>query len=152
MNHQQFERLREPLRAEVEGLGYELIDVEWIREHGEHYLRLYLYHESGITVDDCEAVSNHLSPKLDEWDPIDENYYLEVCSPDLNRPLKTDRDLERNIGETVAIQLFQKKDGVKKWEGELIGFDDESVSIRIAGVERYILKKEIAQIKIVIRM
>lgn len=103
----------------VQEAGYELLDVEFVHEQDDAILRFFIYHPDGITVDDCEIVSNALSPKLDEWDPIDQHYLLEVSSPDLSRPLKTDRQLELHIGEEVEIGLYKRKTGQSCWSHPL---------------------------------
>lgn len=150
MNKTQLEELRGRLTQEVEGLGYELIDVEFVKEHGDRYLRFFIYRPDGISVDDCEAVSEHLNPILDELDPIDEAYFLEVSSPDLNRPLKTDRDLERNLGEQLELSFYQKLDGQKKRTGKLVAFDDKTVTLEVSGKEETYEREAISKIKIAI--
>lgn len=98
-------RLKDEFTEDIEDLGYELVDVEFKSENGERFLRFYIYNENGIDVTDCEKVSGFLDEKLDELDLINKSYYLEVSSPDLSRPLKTDRDLERNKEEQLEIKL-----------------------------------------------
>lgn len=98
-------RLKNEFNDDIENMGYELVDVEFVSENGERYLRFYIYKEDGIDVTDCEKVSQVLDAKLDELDLINKSYYLEVSSPDLSRPLKTDRDLERNKEELLEIKL-----------------------------------------------
>ena len=97
----------------VETKGFELVDVEWVKEGANWYLRAYIDKENGITVDDCEEVSRALSDLLDEEDFISENYILEVSSPGLDRPLKKEKDFARSIGKDVeenySKQLTKKK-------------------------------------------
>lgn len=89
----------------VEQLGYELVDIELIHKSKEKFLTFYIYSREGITVDDCEKVSKYVDPILDQLDLIKGFYYLEVSSPDLNKPLKTKRDFERNKDQLLEIKL-----------------------------------------------
>ncbi|WP_311481968.1 ribosome maturation factor RimP [uncultured Anaerococcus sp.] len=99
------EKLRTALEGEIENLGYELVDLEFVGGKDGHRLIFYIYKEEGITIDDCERVSGFLDERLDELDLIKNSYYLEVSSQDLSRPLKTDRDLIRNKDELLKIKL-----------------------------------------------
>lgn len=99
------ERLKDALEGEIEDLGYELVDLEFIGGKDGHRLIFYIYNEIGITIDDCERVSGYLDERLDELDLIKTSYYLEVSSQDLSRPLKTDKDLLRNKDELLKIKL-----------------------------------------------
>ena len=87
----------------AEAKGFELVDVEWVKEGANWYLRAYIDKENGITVDDCEEVSRALSDLLDEEDFISENYILEVSSPGLDRPLKKEKDFARSIGKDCLL-------------------------------------------------
>lgn len=109
---------------------FELIDVEFTKEGPNKILRLYIDKEGGITIDDCQLVSEYLSDKLDEVDPIEENYFLEVSSPGLDRPLKTDKDLKKNIGNEVEINLFKSYNGKKHFSSILLSFDDKIIKIK----------------------
>ena len=108
---------------------FELVDVEYVKEAGNWYLRAYIDKEGGITVDDCEVVSRTLSDWLDEEDFIADSYTLEVSSPGLGRPLRKDKDLERSLGEEVEVRLYKPKDGQKEYAGILKGYDSDTVSI-----------------------
>ncbi|MGM0395526.1 MAG: ribosome maturation factor RimP [Bacillota bacterium] len=110
-------------------LGYELVDVEYLKENGDYYLRVYIHKPEGINLDDCQIVSENLSSRLDEDDIIQKAYYLEVSSPGLDRPLKTDRDLERNLEKEVEVSLYKPLDGVKKYEGILKSYDGDSIEL-----------------------
>lgn len=99
------EKLKDALEGEIENLGYELVDLEFIGGKDGHRLVFYIYNEQGITIDDCERVSGFLDTRLDELDLINTSYYLEVSSQDLLRPLKTDKDLLRNKDELLKIKL-----------------------------------------------
>lgn len=90
----------------LEKNNFELVDVEYKKEGSHWYLRVYIDKEGGITLDDCQLVSEYLSDRLDEVDPIEHSYILEVSSPGLDRPLKKPRDFERNIGKEIEISLY----------------------------------------------
>ncbi len=110
-------------------LGYELVDVEFLKEGSNYYLRIYIHKSNGINLDDCQNMSQILSSKLDEEDPISVSYYLEVSSPGLDRPLKTDKDLNRNLGENLEVKLYEALDGKKLIEGILKDFDKNEITI-----------------------
>lgn len=132
--------------------GYDLVDVEFVKEGPNYFLRIYIDKVGGVTIDDCQVVSEALNSKLDEIDPIDVSYYLEVSSPGLDRPLRTDADLERNIGEDVEISLYQNISGKKKLVGELILFDENSIRIaedELGDID--ILRTNVAKINMAIR-
>ena len=91
--------VREHCEPIVEELGYDLVDLEYVKENGNNFLRFYIGKPEGISIDDCQKVSELVGEKLDEIDPIKESYYLEVSSPGLDRPLKTDKDLKGILGK-----------------------------------------------------
>lgn len=138
------------VRATVEGLGYELCDVEFNKEFGNWTLTLFIDREGGVTIDDCEAVSRAVDPILDEADPIEQQYYLSVSSLGLDRPLKKDADFARNAGKPVTAKLYAPLDGQKEFTGTLAAFDGESFTLSCTEGERRILRKDAAQIKPVI--
>ncbi len=111
--------------------GIELVDVEYIKEGQDWFLRIYIDKEQGITLDDCKAISEALSKKLDETDPIEESYYLEVSSPGLDRELKKDKDFEKFKGRMIQISLYEPMDGKKMIEGQLLGLEDNCVILKI---------------------
>lgn len=113
--------------------GFELVGVEFINEEGEWFLRVYIDKEGGITVEDCEAVSRPLSDKLDELDPIEIGYYLEVSSPGINRPIIKDKDFERFEGRKVTIVFFKPRNGKDAIEGILKGLKESKVVINFKG-------------------
>jgi ribosome maturation factor RimP len=114
----------------VEEAGCELVDVEYVKEGSDWFLRVYIDKPGGVTLDDCENVSRPLSDKLDEIDPISHNFYMEVSSPGLERPLKKPADFARAIGSPVEIRLYKTVEGVKRFEGELVAFDGESITLK----------------------
>ena len=118
----------------VEELGYELWDVEYVREGSERYLRIYIDKEGGIDIDDCERVHRALDPVLDEKDPIKESYHFEVSSAGLERPLKRPSDFERFMGSAVLVKLYRPRNGLKEIPGILRGYEDGKVTVE-AGKE-----------------
>lgn len=115
----------------VQAYSFELVDVEFLKEGANWYLRVYIDKPGGITIDDCQAVSERLSDELDRVDPIKQSYFLEVSSPGLDRPLKKERDFEKYRGELVEVKLFEAVDGKKLYEGELVGLIDNRVVISL---------------------
>ena len=128
--------------------AFELVDIEYIKEGSQWYLRVYIDNDKGITIDDCSNVSLELAKKLDGIDPITEAYILEVSSPGLDRPLKTTRDFQKYKGEIVEISLYKAIDGIKHFEGELVGLIDENIFIiNNKNKEISFEKKDVACIK-----
>ena len=115
----------------LERMFIDLVDVEYVKEGNNWYLRVYIDKPGRITIDDCQAVSEWLSDELDRIDPIDHNYILEVSSPGLERPLKKDRDFERYKGEIIMIKLFHPVEGKKVYEGELLGLAGSDVALKL---------------------
>ncbi len=111
--------------------NYELVDVEFKKEGPHRYLRIFIDKTGGITLDDCQNVSEALSERLDELDPIEENYFLEVSSPGLDRPLKKESDFEKFKGEIVEVKLYEPLMGQKVLEGELLGLVDNKIQLDI---------------------
>ena len=133
----------------VESRGFELVDVEYVKEAGTWYLRGYIDKPGGITVNDCEDVSRAFSDILDEQDFIEDSYILEVSSPGLGRPLKKEKDFARSIGEDVEIRLYKAIDKLKEFTGTLTSYDADSVTITMEdGSERTFEKSEIALIRL----
>lgn len=132
----------------IEQNNFELVDVEYVKEGSNWYLRVYIDKENGINVDDCELISRSLSDLLDEKDFIDEAYILEVSSPGLGRPLKKDKDFERSLMEEVEVKLYRAKEGTKDFRGILKAYDKDSITIEENGTEIEFLRKEIALIRL----
>lgn len=120
----------------MEEYRFELVDVEYVKEGGNWYLRAYIDKPGGITVDDCEVVSRRLSDLLDEKDFIDDAYILEVSSPGLGRPLKKDKDFARSIGEEVEIRTFRAIEHEKEFTGVLLSYDREKLVIELEDKEQ----------------
>lgn len=138
-------RLAEPI---VQEKGCSLWDVEYVREGGEWFLRLYIDKDSGVDINDCEAVSRAVDPVLDEQDPIPESYHFEVCSAGLERVLKRPSDFEKFMGAQVLVKLYQPKNGAKECKGTLTGYADGDVTIDQAGTSITFGKKEIALVRL----
>ena len=120
------EQLVQPI---IDENNFELVDVEYVKEGANWYLRVYADKEGGINIDDCVLLSRALEAKLDEEDFIEEAYILEVSSPGLGRPLKKDKDFERSLGKDVEIKLYRPIDKQKEWEGTLVSYDAESITV-----------------------
>lgn len=135
------------LEPQMDSYGYELVDVEYVREGQNWYLRIYIDKEGGVGVDDCEVVSRLLDKWLDEEDFIPDSYVLEVSSPGLGRPLKKEKDYVRNRGKSVEIRLYKAEDGEKEFEGLLTAWDAENVTIDTGEGERTFARKNIALIR-----
>ena len=132
----------------VEKYGFELVDVEYVKEGGNFYLRAYVDKPGGITVEDCETVSREFSDKLDEADFIDEAYIMEVSSPGLGRPLKKEKDFKRSMGEEVEIRTYRPINREKEFYGILTAYDENSVTIDCEGEEKIFQKADIALIRV----
>ena len=115
--------------------SFELVDVEFIKEGSSWYLRIYIDKPGGITIGDCQVVSEEISDILDKEDPIPHSYFLEVSSPGLDRPLKKESDFERFKGELVEVKVFKPIEGKKIFEGELVGYKDNKIIIKKNGNE-----------------
>lgn len=135
----------EPLVAQC---GCKLWDVEYVREGGEWFLRLYIDKDGGVNIDDCEAVSRAVDPVLDEKDPIPESYRFEVCSAGLERVLKRPSDFEQFMGSPVLIKLYRPKNGCKEFAGVLKGYDDGDVTAEIGATQMTFEKAEIALVRL----
>lgn len=134
-----------PLLAEHQ---FELVDVEYVKEAGNWYLRSYIDKPGGITVDDCEVISRLLSDWLDKEDFIEDSYIMEVSSPGLGRPLKKDRDFERSLGEEVEIRLYKPRNRQKEFTGILKAYDKDTVTLELDGNDEVFERGEIALIRL----
>lgn len=133
----------------IEANNFELVDVEYVKEGSNWYLRAYIDKEGGINVDDCELVSRALSDLLDEHDFISEAYILEVSSPGLLRPLKKDKDFERNLSELIEVKLYKAIDKQKEFEGILKAYTSDTITIELEdGEERTFNRQETALVRL----
>ena len=143
------QKTEEILLPIIEEHGFELVDVEYVKEGSTWYLRAYIDKPGGITIDDCETVSRRLSDILDEKDYIEEAYILEVSSPGLGRPLKKEKDYKRSLGEEVEIRTYRMIEKQKEFTGILKGYDEGTVTIEIEnGTEKIFDKSDIALIRL----
>ncbi len=126
-------------------LGYELCDVAMEKEPTGRYLRIYLDTEGGITLDDCEKYHRAVQPSLESFDYD----FLEVCSPGIDRPLKTERDIEKSLGLLVEARLYKPVDGLKSAQGLLEKMDGESVQLRVGEKTLTFPRKAVAQVRLV---
>ncbi|TFJ94694.1 ribosome maturation factor RimP [Lentibacillus salicampi] len=120
------EELIEPILQEK---GLELVDIEYVKEGKNWFLRVYIDKEGGVDIDECGTVSEQLGEKLDKNDPVKGAYFLEVSSPGVERPLKSKADFEKNIGSRVHLKLYEPINGEKEYEGTLVAFTDEKAII-----------------------
>ena len=125
------QKTEEILLPIIEEYGFELVDVEYVKEGGTWYLRTYIDKEGGISIDDCEKVSRRLSDILDEKDYIDDTYIMEVSSPGLGRPLKKEKDFKRSLGKEVDIRTYRMIDKQKEFTGILKDYDKDTVTIEL---------------------
>ena len=129
--------------------NFESVDVEYVKEAGTWYLRVYIDKEGGITVDDCEIVNRRLSDLMDEKDFISDSYILEVSSPGLGRPLKKEKDYVRSMGKEVDIKTYKAIDKCKDFTGILKAYDADTVTLADEEDNEYIFeRKNIALIRL----
>ena len=133
----------------IQDLGYELYDVQYVKEGKDYYLRIFIDRPEGISLEDCEKVSNSVDPILDKEDYIKEQYFLEVSSPGIERILKKDKHLQDNIGNLVEIRLFKQVEKQKKMQGILKEFDEQNITIESEGKNIQVERKNIAVIRTV---
>lgn len=139
------EKIENLLKQKIENIGYELYDVEYVKEGKNFFLRIFIDSPKGIDLNDCEKVNNEITDLLDEKDYIKEQYFLEVSSPGIERVLRKDKHLERNIGNLINVKLFSKdENGNKEYQAILENFDNENIILE-GNVK--IPRKNIAQIK-----
>ncbi len=124
------ERVFDLVKDTVESCGVDLWDVRFVKEGASHYLRIFIDKAEGVSINDCTDVSHAVDPLLDEADPIDKSYYLEVCSPGIERELTRAEHFNKSIGKNVAVKLFKAIDGVKEFSGVLKGYDG-NISIEV---------------------
>lgn len=143
------QKTEEILTPIVQEYGFELVDVEYVKEGGTWYLRSYIDKPGGISIDDCEMVSRRLSDILDEKDYIDDSYIMEVSSPGLGRPLRKEKDFKRSLGEEVEVRTYRMIDKKKEFTGILKSYDADTVTIELEdGTEKTFEKSEIALIRL----
>ena len=142
------ERVTALAKPVVEAEGCSLWDVEYLREAGTWYLRIYIDKEGGISIDDCERISRRLDPILDEADPIPESYVFEVGSAGAERELKRPSDFEQFLGNEVEVKLYRPVDGRKSYVGKLRNYHDGDVTIEADQKELSFPAAQIAQVRL----
>lgn len=147
-NETLIEKMLKLIKPIVEEENYELYHLEYVKEFGENYLRIYIDRPNGISLDDCEKVSRRISDMLDTADPILESYYLEVSSPGVNRILYTDVHLEKYLGSMVETKLYKLHNSKKQFEGILKGFNSEEVILMDDESDIVIPKNKIKEISL----
>ena len=131
----------------IEELGYEVVEVEYVKKNDGMNLTFYIDCEKGIQIEDCEKVSKAIDGLLEDLNPTDNQaYILNVSSPGIDRPLKNDRDYARHIGKEIEVTLFSKLDGKKKYVGILKEFDAQVLSLNIASNTIQIEREKIAHV------
>ena len=142
------DRITELARPHVEAEGCSLWDVEYVREAGSWYLRIYIDKTGGVDIEDCERISRRLDPVLDEADPIPDSYVFEVGSAGIERELKRPGDFESFLGSEVEVRLYQPVNGQKAYVGTLVGYDNGTTTIEIAGKTLSFNKTQTAQVRL----
>ena len=137
--------LAEPIAVQEDCFIY---DIEYVKEGGVWFLRVYIDKDGGVSLDECEVVSRALSTVLDEADPIQQNYYLEVSSPGIERKLKTKEHFDRYIGETIDIGLYKAINKSKQLTGKLISFEDDIITVEVDGESFELSLKETTGVKL----
>lgn len=139
------EKVETLLKDKIESIGYELYDVEYAKEGKNYFLRIFIDKEDGIDLSDCEKVNNEINDILDKANYIKDQYFLEVSSPGIERILRKDKHLEKNIGTEVNVKLFKKDEsGNKEYQGKLKDFEQDKIILEDGTI---IERKNIAQIK-----
>ncbi|NLT96033.1 MAG: ribosome maturation factor RimP [Clostridia bacterium] len=135
------EKIGQMVEPVIEKNGMELVDVEFVKEGQEWFLRIFIDKEDGITLDDCELISRAVSDILDREDPISQSYHLEVSSPGIERPLKKTKDFLRFINNTIEIKTFSPIAGKKKHRGKLIKADEDNIAL-LVGQEEIVFPRD----------
>ncbi len=132
----------------VQGEGYDIYDVKYVKEGPHWFLRLFITRDDGVNVDDCETISRALSAVLDEKDFVSVNYFLEVSSPGIERLLCQDEHFEGAVGEKIKVKLYKDIDGAKEAEGELLSAEHNKIILQTNAKRLEIEKKNIAKANI----
>lgn len=141
------EKVENLIEPKIQELGYNLYDVEYVKEGKDYYLRIYIENEKGISLDDCELVSNNITELLDKEDYIKEQYFLEVSSTGVEKILRKDKHLQSNLGENVQVKLFKPLNKKKQYNGKLKDFDEKNIVLDVNSQDLSIEKQNISQIK-----
>lgn len=144
------ETVKELTRPITDEFGLDLWDVEFKKEGSSYFLRIFIDKDEGVSINDCENVSRAIDPILDEVDPIEQSYCLEVCSAGLVRELKTTAHINKFLGRTAEVGFYKVPEGLKtkKTDAVLISADDENITVKIGEEDRTFERKAISKIKI----
>ena len=144
------EKVESQVKDKIEKIGYELYDVIYTKEGSNKILRIVIDSEKGISLDDCEKVNNEIKETIDEANPIEEQYFLEISSPGIERLLRKDWQLKKFKGEEVNIKLFKKdENGKKEYTGTLGDITENTLDVETEGENTTIDRKIISQVKTV---
>lgn len=143
------EVVRQMVEPLIEEKGMELVDVEFVKEGQDWFLRIFIDKENGITLDDCELISRTIDGVLDQEDPINQPYHLEVSSPGIERPLKKTKDFLRYINSMVEIKTFTPVAGKKKHRGKLINANEENITLLIEQEEIILPRDKVSKANLV---
>ena len=141
------ETVREGIEQTVTDLGYRIWDITYSKIGADYHLEITIDNDDGIEISDCEKVHRAIDPILDEIDPIEDFYYLEVSSPGVERELRTDEHISLSIGEKVEVKLFAPKDGIKSVIGSLVSYENGIVTIATDTEEYSFEKSDVSKIK-----
>ncbi|THF81228.1 ribosome maturation factor RimP [Cohnella fermenti] len=130
--------------------GYQLVDVEYVKEGSNWFLRIFADKEGGVDLDDCSRITEFVSAKLDELDPIADPYFLEVSSPGAERPLKKPEDVTKAVGKHVFVTTYEPVGGAKEFEGRLDSFDGQTIAMTIGRREISIPYDKVASARLAI--
>lgn len=140
------EEVKEFITPIVEKLGYEIVDVEFAKKYNGDNLTVFIDKDGGINIDDCETVHNAINEPLDELNPTNDNpYILNVSSPGIDRPIVTDKDYKRNLNEMIEVKLYQAVNRKKNYVGELVKFDENTVTLMVDEKEIELDRKMISK-------
>lgn len=145
------ERVEQIVSPVIADMGLELVDVEYVKEGPDYYLRIAIDKPGGVDISDCADASEKISEVMDKEDPIQEAYFMDVSSPGAERPLKKEKDYEAAVGHPIYVKLYEEIGGDKEWLGELLHYDAEfikmSVKIKTRVKEIELPRKKIAKIR-----
>ncbi|HEY4390521.1 MAG TPA: ribosome maturation factor RimP [Paenibacillus sp.] len=134
----------------LEENGFELVDIEYVKEGSNWFLRVFVDKDGGIDIDDCGRISEYLSEKLDANDPIPSAYFLEVSSPGAERPLKKADDVAKAVGKDVFVTTYEPVNGLKEFEGRLISFENDELVIEIGKQKHAVSYSKVASARLAI--
>ncbi|MCM3038247.1 ribosome maturation factor RimP [Paenibacillus motobuensis] len=134
----------------LEENGFELVDIEYVKEGSNWFLRVFVDKDGGIDIDDCGRISEYLSEKLDENDPIPSAYFLEVSSPGAERPLKKADDIVKAVGKDVFVTTYEPVNGLKEFEGRLLSFENDELVIEVGKQKHAVSYSKVASARLAI--